>query len=173
MKFLKWLDKYIEIVFIIIALILICIVMSAQIIARKFLGFSIAWSEEFSRHLFICMGFWGISLSIREDSAIRFDLILSNLSDKYKKIFNIISNFINFLFFSYILIPAITVTKQMNNTMFTIVSYSASLLYGIVTIGIILTVIRSMQMILINIKGLSALNKSKETGNKIQVLTKS
>ena len=61
MKTIKWFDRNFEILLMVCALLVIVFVMGAQVVARKFLGASIEWSEELGRYLFVWMGFLSIS----------------------------------------------------------------------------------------------------------------
>ena len=45
MKTIRWLDKYLEAVFVGIGLVVMVAVMTAQIVYRKMFGNSIIWSE--------------------------------------------------------------------------------------------------------------------------------
>ena len=59
----------------VLTLIAVSAIMTAQIIARRFMGTSIAWSEEMCRYLFIWMGFLSISHSVRAKSIIKLDIV--------------------------------------------------------------------------------------------------
>ena len=163
-KVLKWLDKYFEIGYLMVALVTIVVVMSMQIFSRKLLGISLAWSEECCRHLFIGMGLWGIGLTIKEDSAIKFDLILGFLSDKWQRIIGVISNSMIAVFFVCLIQPAISVYQSMKNTTATMMPYNMNIVYGLVLVGVVMVVIRAVQQVIRNGKML-AKGTDKESDN--------
>jgi TRAP-type C4-dicarboxylate transport system permease small subunit len=146
-KLIKWLDKNLELSLIIISLAVMVIVMSAQIILRKLLGTYLPWSEEFCRHLFIWIGFLGISLTLRENSAIKFDLLMSLLSKKGQRLINIIGNLAMLIFFVYILQFAVDVTKRMSTSSSTLLPYSMGLIYSVTVISFVLIIIRLVQLL--------------------------
>jgi len=154
-KVLRWLDKYFEVVYLMVALVTIVAVMSLQIFSRKLLGISLAWSEECCRHLFIGMGLWGIGFTIKEDSAIKFDLILGFLADKWKHIIGVVSNLMIAVFFACLIQPAINVYQSMKNTTATMMPYNMNVVYGLVLVGVVMVIIRAVQQVIRNGKMLA------------------
>ncbi|MBQ0026598.1 MAG: TRAP transporter small permease subunit [Lachnospiraceae bacterium] len=161
MKVLKWLDKYAEKIYLCVALVVITVVLMTQIILRKVFGVALGWPEELCRHLFIGMGIWGIATTIRDDSAIKFDLIIGFLPPIFKSIFGVISNVIMAVFFSYLLVPAYNTYVSQKTTSATTMPYMMSLVFGFCFIGIILIVIRTVQMIILNTADIVKRAKSK------------
>lgn len=75
----------------IIGLVLIgimCIVL-VQTFTRYVIFYSLPWSEELSRYLFVIMIMFGINIGISKNMMVRIDLIDNFLSVKVKKIFEI------------------------------------------------------------------------------------
>lgn len=79
MKVLKWLDKHLEEVLLVILLAAIVLVMLYQIIRRYVFNSSLSWSEEFCRYCFIWFMFVAFSYSIRLKSDLRVDAVLHML----------------------------------------------------------------------------------------------
>lgn len=154
MKAIHWLDKYLEAVLISISLIVIVVVMTAQIVCRQLFGFSIIWSEELCRHIFICIACWGLSYSIRIHNAIKFDLIVTFLPWKSKYIFEIISNLFVIAFMLYMAIPAWNVSLGMSSISSTALPYNMDLIHFIAFFGFMLSAVRALQVLLINVKTL-------------------
>ena len=142
MKVLKWLDRYFEIIYLVLALAAIVVIMTTQIICRKFFDVSLAWTEECCRHLFI----------IRENSAIKFDLIVDFLPSKGKAIFGLVANLIMLSFFSCLLVPSYNVYLSMKATSATVMPYNMDLVYGFLALGFFMVIVRSCQMCVINLK---------------------
>lgn len=152
LKFVKWLDKYLEISIISVTLIIVTVVMTLQIISRKVFGNSLSWSEELCRHMFIIMSTWGLSLTIRESSAIKFELLVNVFSKKIKRIILIITYVIMILFYGSMLQPAWNVTISMLNTSATMMPYSMSIVYAAAFASFVLACIRLIQMIILSIR---------------------
>ena len=75
-----------------------------QVLTRYVFDYSIAWSEEVTRYLFVWMIFLTLNLTIRDNLPIRIDLIDQYLPDKPRKIidiFVILLSLITFIVFSY------------------------------------------------------------------------
>ena len=167
MKAIRWLDKYLEAALIAVGLIAIVVVMTAQIICRQLLGFSIIWSEELCRHIFICIACWGLSYSIRIHNAIKFDLIVTFLPWKSKYIFEIISNLFVIAFILYMAIPAWNVSVGMKTISSTALPYHMDLVHFIALFGFLLSAVRAIQVLIMNTKTLiSGENPDEEVANK-------
>ena len=85
MKVLKWLDKHLEEMLLVILLAAIVLVMLYQIVRRYLFNSSLSWSEEFCRYCFIWFMFVGFSYSIRFDLDLRVDAIVNLLPVAVKK----------------------------------------------------------------------------------------
>ena len=152
MKVIRWLDKYLEAVFIAAGLVVMVAVMTAQIFYRKFFGASIIWSEELCRHIFICSACWGLAYSIRHRMAIKFDMIVNFFSERGRHIFEIISNAIVFVFFVYMFRASWNVVVSMRTTKATSLPYNLDVLYFVSLIGFVLSALRALQMIVVDIR---------------------
>ena len=75
MKVIKWLDKHLEEVFLVLILVAIVLVMLYQIIRRYVFNSSLTWSEEFCRYAFTWFIFIAYSYSIRLGSELRVDAV--------------------------------------------------------------------------------------------------
>lgn len=72
-----------------IILIAIMIIIFVQTFTRYVIFYSIPWSEEASRYLFVAMILLGINIGISQDILVCIDIIDNFLSDKAKKAFEI------------------------------------------------------------------------------------
>ena len=156
MKAIRWLDKYLEAALIAVGLIVIVVVMTAQIICRQIFGFSIIWSEELCRHIFICIACWGLAYSIRIHNAIKFDLIVTFLPWKSKYIFEIISNVFVIAFIVYMAVPAWQVSLGMSSISSTALPYNMDVIHFIALFGFLLSAVRAIQVLIINLKTLAS-----------------
>lgn len=76
MKIIKWLDNHLEECFLALALAIIVVVLTLQIIFRKLLGNSLAWSEELCRYLFMWSGMLTLSFTLHNGTAVKTDLVM-------------------------------------------------------------------------------------------------
>lgn len=146
MKLLLWLDKYFEIALISAGIAMMVIVMTAQITVSVFFSTFLSWSEELCRHIFVCITFLGISLSIKENIAIKFDVIMEYLSERAKLILSIVSYAVMLVFFIIMIRPSIFLAERMGHTAATTLPYSLSLIYWVIVFSIILSIIRLIQL---------------------------
>ena len=99
----KWIDKcsdfgaYLSSVFMILIVVLILI----EIFLRTFLKTSTLISDEYSAYFFVVVVMLGLSYTFKENGHIRITLILSRLSKKNEKIFDIITSFIALILTSF------------------------------------------------------------------------
>lgn len=84
-------EKIQQFVNIIIGLMLIgiMVIVFVQTFTRYVIFYSIPWSEEASRYLFVGMILLGINIGVSQDLMVRIDLIDNFLSEKAKKILEI------------------------------------------------------------------------------------
>lgn len=92
MKALKWLDDHFEEALMTMILAIMVVVLTAQIIFRKVLGNSLAWSEELCRYLFIWSGFLSLSYTIHYHSAMKTDLFITLFPKQIQRWIGIIMN---------------------------------------------------------------------------------
>lgn len=145
-----------------IGISLIVIVMTMQVTLSVFFNSFLSWSEEFSRHLFVCITFLGISLSIKENIAIKFDIIMEILSERNKIIFSSISNILMLVFFFALINPAIKLIERTSYTTATTLPYSLDVIYSIILFSIILSILRLIQVSYLSICSLKNNNKGDE-----------
>lgn len=103
MKLLKWLDRYLEEVLLLIMLCVMVIIMGIQITARYVFSSSLSWSEEVTRFLFICSGFLSASYCIKRGLSVKIDQLVNMLPGKGVHIVRLVSYSIQLVFFSYLI----------------------------------------------------------------------
>lgn len=113
-----------------IMLLIICIVMIMQVIARYIFNSPLVWSEEVARDLFIWMTMIGFSYNARTNNNIEMTLLTDKFSPKVRKCLNFIKNIVGFLLFLFLIFPAISYYKTQ------IPSVSPTLLFSMGWIGI-------------------------------------
>lgn len=155
MKILKWLDRHLEEVALVLLLGAIVLVMLYQIIRRYIFNSSLTWSEEFCRYAFIWFIFLALPYSIRLGSELRMDAVITMLPDKmlhfWKMVLTIFSLCFTIFLFRQSLISvgdAVT-TGEISSGLHLPKQY----VYLSMTVGFGLAVIRYIQM-LISMSGL-------------------
>lgn len=103
MRFLRWMNKNFEEALLIGFLIAMVAIMTLQIICRYVINYSLSWTEEITRYLFIWSGFLSISYCVTKGIAIKIDLLTEALKPKTRHYIKIISNFLELIFFMYML----------------------------------------------------------------------
>ena len=139
----------------VMALILIAImgVIFLQTFTRYVIFYSLPWSEELSRYLFVTMILLGINIGISKDIMVRIDLIDHIIPAKGKKIFetarHIVALAVSCVFF-YSTFGMIRVGKYQKSPALQI---SMSCLYIILCVGFALAVVSTVIKLVEEIRG--------------------
>jgi C4-dicarboxylate transporter DctQ subunit len=89
-KILQWLHKRAEnIAVLLLSLMFTCFII--QIFFRYVLNYPVGWTEEVSILCWLWTVLWGTSFLISEKEEVRFDIIYSNVSDKIRRVFTVIT----------------------------------------------------------------------------------
>lgn len=85
-----------------------------QVIMRSVFNYSLSWSEELSRYIFIWQTWLGASIALKYNEHIKVELIFSiNKSVKFKRIINILANIIFFAFSLFLVSNGWQLTQSM------------------------------------------------------------
>lgn len=153
MKVVKWLDDHGEEVLLAIGLVVIVIVLTLQIIFRKVMGSSLAWSEELCRYIFMWSGMLTLSYTLHNASAVKTELVINMFPEKARKYINIVIQIFLLLLFllmtkvSAAVVPTITQTG-------TAIPISRKWIFLSMPVGFLLAVIRTLQNIVKAVKTL-------------------
>lgn len=161
MKVIKWLDKNFECVILVVILVLMTAIMSAQVICRKFFGISLPWAEPFCCHMMIYMGLLGISCTLAEGSAIRFDVIVNFVSEQAKLVFSLIADIVTFVTFVFLTPSTFQVIGEMTGRAVPGLPYNMSLVYSICAFSIVVIDFRSFEQVVKTILALMGPKKAK------------
>lgn len=143
-KCLKWLDRYAEIAVIAVAIILIVIIMSAQVVMRRLVGSALSWSEELARYLFIYIGFLSVSLTLRNGTAIRIDMVMNLFPKPVQKVVKIMVQVLLLVFFLFVTKVSFDIFETMTQMSPTLM-ISMKWVYLSAVIGFLLAVVRLIQ----------------------------
>ncbi|SFL66696.1 TRAP transporter small permease [Halanaerobium salsuginis] len=103
MKVIKWLDNNLEEFLMVMFLILMIFIMGVQVFARYFLNYSLSWSEEISRYLFIWSAFISVSYCTKKCISIKIEHLVAELPVRKKAFAKLVNHTIELIFFVYIL----------------------------------------------------------------------
>lgn len=149
MKILRFLNEYLEAAIISFLLIVFSILVTVQVFMRYVMQNSLSWSEELARYCMVWMVYIGVAYAAKHSLHIRVDAINMILSERAKKIVNLIAHFI---FLAFCLITVYLGTGAFLR-MLRFVQYTPGLripmayVYIGVPLGFALTAIRLMQNI--------------------------
>lgn len=154
LKIVKGINQLINIITV-ICILLMSIFVFANVVSRYVFNYSIAWSEEMSRFLFVWMVFLGTILVTKEKSLLDVDIFVNKLSRKTRKIVDLISNIIILLILVIVLVGSwkLTVVNLHSYAPGTGIPYA--FLYGIgiiLSIGMIIIIIVNVYQIIIKKK---------------------
>ncbi len=100
---IKWLDQYLEELFLGIMLLGMAVVMGIQVFSRFVLGTSLSWTEELTRYMFIWSGFLSVSYCTKKCISIKIEQFVANFSKRTKAVLKVVNHTIECLFFIYMI----------------------------------------------------------------------
>jgi len=103
MKVIKWIDNYLEEVLLVIMLLFMMVIMGIQVTARYVFSYSLTWSEEITRYLFIWSGFLSISYCIKRGVSIKIEQIVEFLPKRMFAFVRLITYTVEIAFFVYLI----------------------------------------------------------------------
>jgi TRAP-type C4-dicarboxylate transport system permease small subunit len=103
MKIIKMIDDNFEELLLMLLLAVMAMVMGVQVVARYVFNYSLTWSEELTRYMFIWSSFLSISYCTKEQISIKIEQIVAVLPTKVHAIFKIIEKLVMLVFFVYMI----------------------------------------------------------------------
>lgn len=145
-----------------LALMILLIVILAQTFFRYVIFYSLPWSEELSRYLFVLMILLGINIGITRDNFVRIDVIDGFLPDFLKPVMEVFRELVALVvacFFVYSTLPLMRIGKfQRSPAMQITMDY----MYGILFVGFVLAVLS----IVLKLLARFTVGKRQEGGNR-------
>jgi TRAP-type C4-dicarboxylate transport system permease small subunit len=151
MKALKWLDKYFEKSVTSALLSLMTLILFFQVIMRRVVGYSLTWSEELARYLFIWLVYFGISYGCQSMKHIKLDAFLGLFFPRKLRPYVVVAGDVIFLFFALFVIVT---SFQLLGKQIRLGQTSPALhihmgfVYAAPFVGFILTSVRQVQAIM-------------------------
>lgn len=103
MKLLRWLNKNFEEVVMVAILLLMTVIMGVQVCARYLFNYSLSWTEELTRYLFVWAGFLSVSYCTVKCISIKIEQLVAKLSSRKKALVKMINHTFEFVFFAYMI----------------------------------------------------------------------
>ncbi len=144
MKAVKWLDEHFEEVLLTIGLAVIVVVLTLQIIFRKLMGTSLAWSEELCRYIFMWSGMLTLSFTLRNGSAMKTDLFINMMPLKARQIINLLMQVLLLVLFAVMTKVSLDVVPTITQ-MGTAIPISRAWIFLSLPVGFALSFIRTIQ----------------------------
>lgn len=162
MKVLKWLDEHFEETLMTLVLAIMVVILTAQIVFRKVLGNSLAWSEELCRYLFIWSGFLSLSYTLHNHSAMKTDLFIAFFPQKIQKWIAFVMNvgmFVLFVILTKVSVAIIPTITQRG----TAIPISRKWVFMAAAAGFFLSSLRMLEELVKGLKNMEDKNKEHES----------
>ncbi len=132
------------------------IIIFVQVVTRYVFFYSLPWSEELTRYLFIWFVFLSLSVTVRDNLSIRIDLLDQLLKGNAKKIVHLIVDILSFLIvlvFVYSSYKLFQMGLRSRTPAMRIPFYA---IYAIMPVGYLLTAVELLIRIITRITGKEA-----------------
>lgn len=163
MKPIKWLDDHLEEVFLVFMLVLICLVMLAQVIARYIFNSSMSWPEEFCRYCYVWSVFISLGYTIRRGNMLRVGVVMDLFPAKLQSVVRIVVHCAMIYLFARLLMQSFTtvdVIKNRTRELSSAMQFPMWIMYMSTTIGFALAIFRTIEAL---IKDFARFNIKEET----------
>ena len=121
-------------------------VVFTQFFTRYVLSDSAAWTEEIARYLLIVVTFVGASMAVRRNTHIHVEFIYRYLPAGVGRALSTFVDVVRVGFFGYVTWLGLELVPKMQNLKMTVVDLPMSYVYGMVTLGLALCCLRSVQV---------------------------
>ncbi|HWK97008.1 MAG TPA: TRAP transporter small permease subunit [Pseudolabrys sp.] len=124
-----------------------------QIFFRYVIGRPLGWSEEVIVTVWLWTVLWGAAFVIGESEEIRFDIVYSNISEGYRRIFTVITGVILIVVYGISLPAAYSYVSFMKVERSAYLQIPINVLYSIYVIFAVASIVRYGFLVLRAIKG--------------------
>jgi len=124
-----------------------------QIFFRYVIGRPLGWSEEVIVTVWLWTVLWGAAFVIGESEEIRFDIVYSNISESYRRIFTVITGAILIVVYGISLPAAYSYVSFMKVERSAYLQIPINVLYSIYVIFAVASIVRYGFLVLRAIKG--------------------
>lgn len=118
-----------------VVLLLIVLIVSAQVFCRKFLGFSIRWSEELALLLMVWMAFISMSIGVERKLHIAIELFYNRFPQPVQKFFAAFANVLTIFFGVVLMVFGCKLIMSTSGSTLPATKLPASALYLMIPVG--------------------------------------
>lgn len=126
----------------IFVLILLLADVTLQVITRYLFNHPIGWTEEIARYLLIVLTFVGGPIAVRNNSNVSLDFLLTNASQRVKKMMGMMTDLIELVFYALGTYLSWRMTVFSVNRYLVTVRISRSAIYGLITLSFVMMTVR-------------------------------
>lgn len=154
MRIIKWLDEHFEETILLVMLILITIVMSAQILARYVFGGSMTWPEEFCRYCYIWTVFLSLGYTVRKGNMLRVNVVVDLFPTIVRNVVRLLADILMLTIFGLFFKHAIEYTTFLHSTgqVSPAMQVPMWMMYCATVLGFGMAIIRLVQAIIFDVK---------------------
>lgn len=152
MKFWRALQRKLEAVSGLMLLLTILIIF-IQVVTRYVFFYSLPWSEELTRYLFIWFVFLSLSVTIRDNLSIRIDFLDQVLKGKAKRILELIVCILSFVILVVFIYSSYQLFLMGFRSKTPAMGIPFYLIYSIMPVGYFLAAVEMLIQIILKIKG--------------------
>ncbi|SHI36442.1 TRAP-type C4-dicarboxylate transport system, small permease component [Dethiosulfatibacter aminovorans DSM 17477] len=147
MKVLRWLDKNFEEFILLIFLIVMVVVMGVQVLMRYLFNYSLTWSEELTRYLFVWSSFLSIGYCIKNSTSIKLEQFLGVLPGVLSQVIRLTSKIVMLAFFVFVFMNAVTLVQstQASGQVSSALGFPIYLVQSSAVVGFALAIFRLLQ----------------------------
>jgi len=136
-----------------ILLIIMIALIFAQVLTRYVFDYSIPWSEELTRYLFVWMIFLSLNITIRDNLPIRIDIVDQFLSEKNKRMLDVFVRMLSIITFVVFTYSAYMFTLRGVLSTSPALGLPLYLAYVAMPIGFILSIVATIYLLLGKCRG--------------------
>lgn len=118
-----------------IVLLVIVLIVSAQVICRKFLGFSIYWSDEVALLLMVWMAFISMAIGVEKKLHISISMFFNKFPAPIRKILSAINGIVTILFGVVLIVYGIQLIQITSISTLAATQWPASTLYLMIPVS--------------------------------------
>ncbi|PLR92010.1 TRAP transporter small permease [Bacillus sp. T33-2] len=155
---LNYFEEYVGVVSIIFTSLMVFV----QVILRYVFNYSLSWSEEIARYLIVWFVFIGSSIAVREKAHATMDALVTYLPETGKRIFSILANFLSIIFCIILIWSGSGIVSSVIEfgNVTPAIGLPMYLPYLAIPVGASLMLIRFLQLLIQDVKGLISTNRS-------------
>ncbi|GLR69329.1 TRAP transporter small permease [Agaribacter marinus] len=121
----------------------LALILIAQVLSRYVLNAPLGWTEEVARYQLVLLSFIGASIGFRKRSHISFVYFHRFMPASIKPLLTLLLSVINAVFLAFLLYTCMQIIPLLQSHEMSSISFSISLLYGLVGFALAACLVRS------------------------------